>query len=149
MTGPDTAANPFRKSRHLVQYRVHFRHDVLAVHSNGRPFRSTQRDVKDRAVLSDIDLVAAEHGVDLVPQTAFVGQLQKKRNCLVGDAVFRIIQIEPGAFHNKAFAALVVLSKELSKMQITNLLEMGFESFPSWTARQRLNGWSHLYSFFS
>jgi hypothetical protein len=38
----------------------------------------TQRHMKHSAVLRDIDLAAAEHGVDPVPQPRFAGKLQQQ-----------------------------------------------------------------------
>ena len=41
------------------------------------PFGRAQRDVQDGAFLRDVDLLAAEHGVDPRAQAGFLGQLQR------------------------------------------------------------------------
>ena len=40
--------------------------------------RCAQRHVKDGAVFGDVDFFAAEHGVDPVPQSGFLRQLEQK-----------------------------------------------------------------------
>src|SRR5580704_18791565 len=100
--------------------------------------------MENRPVLRDIDLVAPKHRIDLGPQTGFVGQLQQQRDGLAGDAIFRVIQIKADVFDYKALAAFPVISKELSKMQVSDLVKVSIKSFPRWTARERLNGWSHI-----
>ena len=42
--------------------------DIAAIVKNRSAARRTQRDMQHGAVLRDVDLVAAEHGVDAVPQ---------------------------------------------------------------------------------
>ncbi len=61
---PSAGANARRKFGHLVEHGVHLRHDVLAVHRDRRAFRRTKRDMQNGAVFGDVDLLAAEHGVD-------------------------------------------------------------------------------------
>ena len=100
--------------------------------------------MENRPVLRDIDLFALEHRIDLGPQTAFIGQLQQKRDGLARDAIFRVVQIKADVFDYKAPAAFPVISKELSKMQVSDLVKVSLKSFPRWTARERLNGWSHI-----
>ena len=58
---PLAAAHPVGEVGHLVQHRVHFRHDILAVDEDVRVPRRAQRHVQHRAVFGDVDLVAAEH----------------------------------------------------------------------------------------
>ena len=64
------------KVRHLVQNGVDLGHHVLAVVQDGRAARRAQRDVQHRALLRDVDLVAAEHGVDALAQPRLCGELQ-------------------------------------------------------------------------
>ena len=49
---------------HLVEHGVDLGHDVLAVDDDGCALRRAQRHVQDGALLGDVDLLAAEHGVD-------------------------------------------------------------------------------------
>ena len=49
---------------HLVEHGVDAGDDVFAVDDDRFAFGRAQGDVQDGAVLGDVDLVAAEHGVD-------------------------------------------------------------------------------------
>ena len=53
---------------------MHIRHDVVAVHRDRRPLRRTQRDMQNGAVFGDVDLLAAEHGVDARAKPRLVRQ---------------------------------------------------------------------------
>ena len=53
---------------HLVQHGVHLGHDVLAVHDDGGVLGRAQGDMKHGAVLGEVDLVPAEHGLDALAQ---------------------------------------------------------------------------------
>ena len=70
VAGPLARTDPSGERGHLVQDRVHGRHDVLAVDLDHRVARRAQRGVQHRPVLGDVDLLAAEHGV---PQPEHVG----------------------------------------------------------------------------
>ena len=90
------------------------RHDVLAVDHDRGPFRGAQGHVQHGAVLGDVDLLAAEHGVDPRAQTALVGQLQQQLERLVGDAVLRVIEIDARGLGGHAFAALGIVGEQLA-----------------------------------
>ncbi len=89
---PRAAAHAVGEARHLVEHGVDLGHDVLAVHDDRRPSRRAQSDVQDGALLRDVDLLAAEHGVDARAQTGLLGQLHKEREGLVGDPVLRVVE---------------------------------------------------------
>ena len=61
------------------------------------PLGRAQGHVQDGAIFRDVDLLAAEHGVDPLAQAGFLGQLQQKLEGFVGDAVLRVIEVEPTA----------------------------------------------------
>ena len=77
-------AGPRRRDRtrsrevgHLAQDRVHRGHHVLAVDLDDRALRRAQRDVQHGAVLGDVDLLAAEHRVDALPQPGAHGRARR------------------------------------------------------------------------
>ena len=74
---PRAAADAVGEVGHLVEHGVHLRHDVLAVDDDRRALRRAQRHVQHGPILGDVDLLAAEHGVDPRPQAALVRQLQR------------------------------------------------------------------------
>ena len=49
------------KAAHPAEHLVHVRHHVGAVGLDDRAGRCPQRDVQHRAVLGDVDVLAAEH----------------------------------------------------------------------------------------
>ena len=66
------------KVGHLVQNGMDLGHDILAVVDDRSAARRAQGDVKHRALLRDVDLVAAEHGVDALAQPRLLGKLQQQ-----------------------------------------------------------------------
>ncbi len=51
-------------------------HHILSVVDDGRTSRHAQGDMKHRAILRGVDLVAAKHRVDAIPQPRLLGKLQ-------------------------------------------------------------------------
>jgi len=63
-------------------------HQIEAV----RAWRA-QRDMQYGTILSDIDLLAAEHRIDALAQAALFGQPQQQFERLVGNAVLRVVEV--------------------------------------------------------
>jgi hypothetical protein len=103
---------------------VHLGHDVNAVDNNSLGLRRTQGSVKHGALFRDVDLLAAEHRGNTPAQAALLGKLQKQRDSLVGDAVFRVVEVNAGRFDRKALATPGIVSEELSQMQAAYRLGM-------------------------
>ena len=77
--GPLAGAHPVGELGHPVEHGVDVGDDVLAVDHEVRVAGHAQRDVEDGAVLGDVDVLAAEHRVDAVPEPAPVGQCEQER----------------------------------------------------------------------
>ena len=103
---PFAAAHALGEVGHLVQHRVHLRHDVPAVDVDVCIPGGAQRHVEHRAILGNIDLVAAEHRVDALAQAAVRREIQQQLQRFVGDAVLGVVQVEAGRFSRQAFAPL-------------------------------------------
>src|ERR1700730_14915661 len=69
-----------------------------------------------RAVLRDIDLVALEHGVDVLAQARLLHQLGQQVQCFVDGAVIGIVDIDPGGLGCNPLPALGILGEELPEM---------------------------------
>ena len=106
------------------------RHDVIAIHEDGLAFGSTQRHVQDGPLLGDVDLLTPEHGVDVRPQAGLLCQLQQQPERLVGNAVFRIVEVNADSFNRQAFAARRIVREELAQMQLSEFRVMGDECLP-------------------
>ena len=115
------------------------RYDVPAIHQDAGFFRRPQRDVQRRAVFGEVDFVAAKHGVDAFPQPGFGCQLEEQLQRFVGDAVFRIIQIESGGLQGHSFAAFWICGEEITKVQIAGLLEVRGQGAPGFAPGESLN----------
>ena len=95
VAGPLARADPVGEGGHLVEDGVHAR----ARRSRRRP-RSTasrgraQRGVQHRAVLGDVDLLAAEHRVPQPGTPRRGGQLAQQPQRLVGDQVLGVVEVE-------------------------------------------------------
>jgi hypothetical protein len=86
--------------------------------------------MQDGPIFSDVDLVPAKHGVDFALQAAFVGQLQKEFQSLVGDAILRIFEVDPIGFCGHTLAAGRIVCEKLTQMDFSDLLIVGFEGLP-------------------
>ena len=84
--GPLAAAHPVGEVRHPVQHLVHIGHDVMAVGDDLLAARRSQRDVQNRTVFGDVDVLAGEHRVDPLAQPGPLGERDQQPNRLVGHA---------------------------------------------------------------
>ena len=94
------------------------------------PLRRAQGDVQDGALLRDVDLLAAEHGVDPRPQAGFLGQLKQKLEGFVGDAILRVIEKDAHSLGRHPLAALGIVREQIAEMCLLDALIVGFESLP-------------------
>ena len=120
MAFPGAAAHAIREVGHAVEHRVDLGHHVHAVDYDRCAARRAQRDVEDGAVLRDVDLLAGEHGVDAGAQAGCLGEPNEQRQCVVGDPVLRIVQIDARGFECQPFAALRIAREQLTKMDRAN-----------------------------
>ena len=74
---PFAAAHSVGEGGHLVEHRMDAGDDVFAIDEDRFAFGRAQRDVQHGAVFGDVDLVAAEHGVDALLQAALLGELRR------------------------------------------------------------------------
>ena len=109
--------------------------------------------MEDRAVFGDVDFLAAEHGINSAAQIGFVGELYEKLQGFVGDAVFGIVQIEPGRFRDKPLATRWIGGKQLAQVPALDLPAMLHERPPLRALGQRLrfrkSGIAHVSPHFS
>ncbi len=130
---PLAAAHTLRKVAHAVKHGVHLRHNILAVDVDMGVARGAQGDMQHGAVLGDVDLVAAEHGVDVGAQIGLFCQLHEQPHGFVGDAVLGVVEVDAQLVDHHAFAAPWINRKEVAQMNIAHLGEMLVESMPGGT----------------
>ena len=83
--------------------------------------------MQDGALLGDVDVVAAEHGVDAIAQTAIFDERDEQAQGLRGDAVLGVIEVQARSFGAHACAARGIFVEEISKVPLLDLLIVGFK----------------------
>ena len=136
---PLTAADAVRELAHPVQHRVHLRHDVDAVHDDRGVAWGAQRDVQHRALLGHVDLLATEHRVDSLAEPRLLGELQQQAQRLVGDAVLRVVEVDPRRIDRQPLAAIWIALKQVSKVDVPYRCAMRLERLPCLGRRVRSN----------
>ena len=90
---PLARAHALAERGHPVEHLVHLAHDVDAVDDERALARHAQRDVQHRAVLGDVDVLAAEHRVAALGDLACAGEPHEQRHRLVGHPVLRPVGV--------------------------------------------------------
>jgi hypothetical protein len=122
---PSATTDAVAERRHFIEDGVNVRDHVFAIDKNGLAFGGAKSYVQDSAIFSDIDFITAEHGIDMVLQTGFLGEIEKQLESFIGDAILRIIEEYAECAGGKLFAAAGVLREELTKMGMASFCEVG------------------------
>ena len=123
-------AHAIGEVRHPVEHGVHLGHDVLAVDQDRRAARRAQRHVEHGPFLRDVDLLAAEHGVDAGAQAAVLREADEQRQRVLGDPVLRIIEIDARGLRGQPFAASRIAREQLAQMHGADVPMVLFERLP-------------------
>ena len=142
-TLPSAAANLLAEAGHLVEHGMHFRHDVLPIDLDHSAARRPQRHVEHGAVLGDVDLLAAEHGVDPRAEAGPFGQMDQQRERLFREPVLRVVEVQALGFADERLATLGIVGKELPEMEVADFGKVGRESLPGGTLLERQQGGRH------
>jgi hypothetical protein len=102
-----------------------------------------ERRVEDSPLLRDVDLFAAEHGVDLAVQIDFIRQREEQRQRLVRDALLRVIEVDPVRLDRHRLPALRIGRKEIAQHRAGLRLPVGIQRPPLRGLRNK----RHLHSF--
>ena len=62
--------------------------------------------MQNRPLFGDVDLVAREHGVDVLAQAGLLRELKEQSGRLAGDSILRVVEIETHDLQRETFAAL-------------------------------------------
>lgn len=109
---------------------MHLGDHVFAIHNDGRISRRPQGDVQNRSFLGEVNLFPAKHSVDSFPQSRFLREFEQQLECLVRDAILRVIEIEAQCFQSQTSPSLGIVGKELSQVYFLDLLIVGSEVLP-------------------
>src|SRR5262245_29028412 len=143
MSLPLTAADAVGEVCHLIEHCMDMWNDVLAVHDDRCPPWRTKGNVQHSAILGDVDLVAAEHRVDALAQTALLGQFGEQPHRFFRDAVLRVIKIQANRLRRQPLATLSIISEQIAQMPIVHFLIMCRESFPCRSSVESFSGRLH------
>ena len=116
VAGPGAASNPVAEIAHAIEHAMDVRDHIVPVDDDRRRCRRSQRHVQNRAILGDVDLVAAEHGVDPPTQIRFIRELAQQPHRLVGDAMLRVVEIDAGGFGRQPLAAAGIVLEQLTQV---------------------------------
>jgi hypothetical protein len=86
--------------------------------------------VKDRPVLSDIDLFASEHRRDPVTQTTGFGERDQEPQRLAGDPIFCKVKVNPLGFNREPLPSGWVVGEQLTQVDILDLCGVVGERLP-------------------
>ncbi len=140
---PLAAAHAAGEVGHPVEHGVDLGHDVLTVDDDRGALRRAQGHVQHGAPLRDIDLIAAEHRVDPLAQAGFIGQSQQQPEGFVGDAVLRVVEIDPRRLGGQPFAAFWVVREQRAQGQVADFLMVRLEGLPGRAGGDGLDHWVH------
>ena len=107
-------------------------HGVDAVNDDPFGFRRVQRG----ALFRRIDPVAAEHGLDPLPQAALLGQSREQAHRLIGDAVLGVVEVEAVGLGGQTLAAAGIVGEEPPQMKGADSRSMNLKRFPRRAVRQ-------------
>ena len=115
---------------HFIENRVDGGNDILAVDDDRSALSAPERHVQHGALLCDVDLLAAEHGVYSAAHVALVRKLNEQLKRVVGDAVLRVIEEDAGGPGGHPLAARGVTREELTQVRAARFLGVGGERLP-------------------
>ena len=99
--------------------------------------------VQDSPLLGHVDLLTPEHRIDPGPQAGFLGQLQQESQGFIGDAVFRVIEVDADGLGGQTLAAFGVVREQLAEVQVADNQVMGFEGLPRGALSEWRDGCCH------
>jgi hypothetical protein len=94
--------------------------------------------VQHRPIFRDVDLLASKHRVDSGAQAGLLGELDEQPECLVIDAILRIIQEDAGSLRRHPRAARRIRCKQVSQVAAPYGRMVIFEHLPYRVFARRL-----------
>lgn len=119
---------------------MNLRHDVCAVDEDRRPPRRAKRHVQNRPILGGVNLFSAKHRFDAGLQTNLTGEFDQQDDCLVGNSILGIVEIDADGFRAHPLGATGVVLEQRPQMETFNLFVVAFERLPCREGNQRRQG---------
>src|SRR5713226_1369422 len=89
------------------------------------------------AFLCDIDLLTSEHSINALTQTRRRCQFQEQPDCVTGQAVLRVVQVDSNSFERKTLATIGIVGEKCAQVLIPYFLIMRLKGFPGRALCQR------------
>ncbi len=90
--------------------------NVFAIDENALGLGRAQSDVQDGAILGEVDLVAAKHGVNAGAQAGLFGEGYEKFEGFIGNAVLGVVEEYAVGLGGEAGAASGLLGEEIAQL---------------------------------
>ena len=83
--------------------------------------------MQNRPLFGDVDLLPPKHGVDSLLKVGILRRIRKRSlQCFVGDAIFRVVEVNPGSLCRHTLAAFGIIREKLTEMEFADLLIVSF-----------------------
>src|SRR6266516_6174815 len=92
---PLTATDALCEINHLIEHSMHIRQGIHPIPNH-----------RCLAILSDIDVFASEHRVNVFEQSALFSKFAEECKRLIRDTVFRVVEIKPSSLSSQPLHAL-------------------------------------------
>lgn len=158
VTLPFTAPDLLGELLHVLEHRVDFLDDALAVHLHGLVGDIAQSNVVDGTVLGEVDGVPTEHVIAKLLQVSLLGQLDQEAQSVFGEEVLGEVKEDLGVVNgvdesagellealgvllevfledNVASQGVVMILELLPSIQLGSLRKTGHDEGLLWSGR--------------
>jgi hypothetical protein len=130
VAGPFAGADPVGEDPHPGEHVVNAGNDIVPVDLDDRREGGAQGDVQHRAVLSCVDLLAAEHRVPELGHPDGGCEFAQQFQGLVGDEVLGVVDVQITDLERVTAGALRVGGEQLTQVGIRELVTVLAERVP-------------------
>ncbi len=127
---PETRPHALAEGAHAIENLVDLLDDVDPVDDQRAVAGHAQRDVEDRSILGNVDVIAAEHRLAQVRHPALLGELCEQGDRLVRDPVLGVVEVQAGRLGCHAGAAIGIRREEVAQVPRCDLGVVRFERPP-------------------
>ena len=84
--------------------------------------------MQDGAILGDVDFIASEHGIDFLPKTGGVGQIDEAFDRFFDNEILGIIKKKTNGFELEFFGAVRIFVEQIG--EVREGFRLGCQGFP-------------------
>ncbi len=143
---PRARADRRRELLHVREDAIHVGHHVATVDDDGTIRAIAKRDVQDRAVLRDVDLLAGEHPARPTREIRLRRERAQQRHRLVRHAILREIEEQILEAQRQLLEAFRIVREEVAQVHRCDGGVMCGESFPGGRLSERVHARTLLFA---